>query len=64
MSSFSFELLKSLKNKVLPDEDENDMHGTIAYGGLALTGGNVIFSTGTPDNFIYALNSINGKVIY
>jgi len=50
--------------KVLPDEDENDMHGTIAYGGLALTGGNVIFSTGTPDNFIYALNSINGKVIW
>ena len=50
--------------KVLPDEDENDMTGTITYGGLALTGGNVIFSTGTPDNFIYALNSIDGKVIW
>ena len=50
--------------KVLSDEDENDMNGTVTYGGLALTGGNVIFSTGTPDNFIYALNSINGKVIW
>ena len=50
--------------KVLLDEDENNMHGTINYGGLALTGGNVIFSTGTPDNFVYALNSINGKVIW
>ena len=40
------------------------MTGTINYGGLALTGGDVIFSTGTPDNFIYAINSINGEVIW
>jgi len=50
--------------KVLPNEDENNMTGTVTYGGLALTGGNVIFSTGTPDNFIYALNSITGEVIW
>ena len=50
--------------KVLPNEDENNMTGTINYGGLALTGGDVIFSTGTPDNFIYAINSINGEVIW
>ncbi len=50
--------------KVLQNEDENNMTGTISYGGLALTGENVIFSTGTPDNFIYAINSINGEVIW
>ena len=50
--------------KVLQNEDENNMTGTINYGGLALTGENVIFSTGTPDNFIYAINSINGEVIW
>ena len=50
--------------KVLPNENINDMTGTINYGGLALTGGNVIFSTGTPDNFVYAINSTNGEVIW
>ena len=50
--------------KISPTEDINDMTGTITYGGVAITGGNVIFSTGTPDNFIYAINSINGKVIW
>ena len=50
--------------KILPNENENNMTGTINYGGLALTGGNVIFSTGTPDNFVYALNSITGEVIW
>ena len=50
--------------KISLDEDENDMTGTINYGGVALTGGNIIFSTGTPDNFIYAINSINGKIVW
>jgi quinoprotein glucose dehydrogenase len=50
--------------KIDKNEDINNMTGTITYGGVALTGGNVIFSTGTPDNFIYALNSINGEVIW
>ena len=50
--------------KIYPTEDINDMTGTISYGGVAITGGNVIFSTGTPDNFVYAINSINGKVIW
>ena len=40
------------------------MTGTITYGGVALTGGDIIFSTGTPDNFIYAINSLNGKVVW
>ena len=50
--------------KVSLDEDENNMTGTINYGGVALTGGNIIFSTGTPDNFIYAINSINGEIVW
>ena len=50
--------------KVLLNEDDNNMTGTVTYGGLALTGGNIIFSTGTPDNFVYAVNSINGEVAW
>ena len=40
------------------------MTGTINYGGVALTGGDVLFFTGTPDNYVYALNANNGEVIW
>ena len=50
--------------KIRNDEKLNNMTGTITYGGVALTGGNIIFSTGTPDNFVYALNAINGDVVW
>ena len=40
------------------------MTGTINYGGVALTGGDIIFSTGTPDNFVYGINAINGDVLW
>ena len=50
--------------KIEDNEDLNNMTGTITYGGLATTGGGVLFSTGTPDGYVYALNSINGKVIW
>lgn len=50
--------------KIKMNEDINDMTGTINYGGVALTGGNVIFSTGTPDNFVYAINGNNGDILW
>lgn len=50
--------------KIKEKEDINNMTGTITYGGVALTGGDIIFSTGTPDNFVYAINSLNGKVVW
>ena len=40
------------------------MTGTINYGGVALTGGDIIFSTGTPDNFVYGINAVNGDVLW
>ena len=45
-------------------EGINDMTGTINYGGVALTGGDIIFSTGTPDNFVYGINAKNGDVLW
>ena len=48
------------------DENEklNEMNGTINYGGIALTGGDIIFLTGTPDNFVYGINAVNGDVLW
>ena len=40
------------------------MNGTINYGGIALTGGDIIFLTGTPDNFVYGINAVNGDVLW
>ena len=50
--------------KLNSNESLNNMKGTINYGGLALNGGNVLFATGTPDNNVYALNALNGEVIW
>ena len=50
--------------KLSKNEDINQMTGTINYGGVALTGGDVLFFTGTPDNYVYALNANNGEVIW
>ena len=50
--------------KIDKKEEINDMTGTINYGGVALTGGDIIFSTGTPDNFVYGINAINGDVLW
>ena len=50
--------------KIDEKEEINDMTGTINYGGVALTGGDIIFSTGTPDNFVYGINAVNGDVLW
>ena len=42
----------------------NKKVGTSNFGGLIATSGNIIFSTGTNDKKIVALNSKNGKEIW
>lgn len=46
------------------NETDNEMSGTINYGGVALNGNNILFATGTPDNYVYALNAKNGNVLW
>ena len=55
---------KTKIGKLNENENNNNMTGTINYGGVVSSGGNVIFVTGTPDNYIYGLNSLNGEVIW
>lgn len=38
--------------------------GSINFGGLLTTKGNIVFATGTTDNKIYALNSKNGNILW
>ena len=38
--------------------------GTPNFGGAAVNAGNVIFYTGTDDNYAYAINSKNGNIIW
>ena len=38
--------------------------GSINFGGLLTTKGNIVFATGTTDNNIYALNSKNGNILW
>ena len=46
------------------DNQNNFYKGTPSYGGLSLTSGNILFSTGTDDKKIYAINSDNGKILW
>ena len=38
--------------------------GTPTYGGLSATGGDVIFSVGTDDRYVYALDAKTGEIIW
>ena len=38
--------------------------GSINFGGLLTTKGNIVFATGTTDNKVYALNSKNGEKLW
>lgn len=40
------------------------MYGKPSYGGLSLSSGEILFSTGTDDRKIYAINSNNGKILW
>ena len=44
--------------------NENILSGKPSYGGLSLTSGEILFSTGTDDNKVYAINSNNGKILW
>ena len=46
------------------NEDFNNMTGTLNYGGVALSSGGILFATGTSDNYVYALNSKNGQLLW
>ena len=50
--------------KLNDNEDSNNMTGTINFGGAAMSGGGVLFITGTADGYVYALDSKNGNVIW
>ena len=50
--------------KLNDNEDANDMTGTLNYGGVALSEGGIVFTTGTADGYVYALNSKNGKILW
>ena len=50
--------------KLNDNEDFNNMTGTLNYGGVALSSGGILFATGTSDNYVYALNSKNGQLLW
>ena len=42
----------------------NEIDGSINFGGLLTTKGNIIVATGTTDNKVYALDSKNGQILW
>ncbi len=42
----------------------NEIDGSINFGGLLTTKGNIVFATGTTDNKVYAINSKNGEILW
>jgi quinoprotein glucose dehydrogenase len=42
----------------------NKVNGSQNFGGLLTTKGNIIIATGTTDNKVYVLNSINGEILW
>ena len=41
-----------------------EVDGSINFGGLLTTKGNIVIATGTTDNKVYVLNSKNGKILW
>ena len=44
--------------------ETNQVDGSVNFGGLLTTKGNIVIATGTTDNKIYVLNSKNGKTLW
>ena len=42
---------------------KNSKLGTPSYGGLAVSSGGLLFSTGTDDNRLYIINAKNGRIL-
>ncbi len=42
----------------------NEVDGSVNFGGLLTTKGNIVMATGTTDNKVYALNSKNGQILW
>jgi quinoprotein glucose dehydrogenase len=42
----------------------NEAEGSINFGGILTTKGNIVIATGTTDNKVYILNSKNGKILW
>jgi quinoprotein glucose dehydrogenase len=46
------------------NDKDRTIVGTPTYGGLSATGGDVIFSVGTDDRYVYALDAKTGEIIW
>jgi quinoprotein glucose dehydrogenase len=42
----------------------NEVDGSVNFGGLLTTKGNIVMATGSTDNKVYALNSKNGQILW
>tara|TARA_B100001057_G_C22862233_1_gene954992 strand:+ start:2039 stop:4057 length:2019 start_codon:yes stop_codon:yes gene_type:complete len=42
----------------------DEVDGSINFGGLLTTNGNIVIATGTTDNKVYVLNSKNGQILW
>ena len=52
------------KNGEIKNYEKGIFSGSPSYGGLSLTSGEILFSTGTNDKKVYAINSNNGKILW